>query len=114
MVDREIYDLEEETYLYTYNEYGLQVEFEHVGEGQCGDYNVDDLEDVPLLRFYVSQLKDGKWVELVSVSQCTNLSVFTPESTIARASEKVAEAIHAALGKPETLARIAENLSWFN
>lgn len=37
-----------------YEQDGIRVEFEAIGEGLGGDYNPDDPDDVELLRFYVS------------------------------------------------------------
>ena len=40
---------------------GIRVEWEDIGEGICGDYNPEDPDDIPLLRFSVSILLDGQW-----------------------------------------------------
>lgn len=49
----------------------VKVEWEDIGEGVNGDYNPKDPDDIPLLRFYVSVLRDGYWEEKEDASHCT-------------------------------------------
>lgn len=49
----------------------VKVEWENIGEGYYGDYNPDNPNDVELLRFYVSVLRDGVWEEKEDASYCT-------------------------------------------
>lgn len=53
----------------------LAVELAHVGEGWEGEYDADNPDDEPLLRFSVlGQTLDGEWVALDRTSYCTGLS----------------------------------------
>lgn len=53
----------------------VKVEWDSIGEGLHGDYNPRDPEDIELLRFYVSVLRDGIWEEKEDGSYCTNFPV---------------------------------------
>ena len=57
---------------------GIRVEWEDIGEGICGDYNPEDPDDHPLLRFSVSILLDGQWEAVEDASYCTQMPVDTP------------------------------------
>ena len=62
----------------------IKVELEDIGEGWDGDYNPDDTEDEPLLRFTFLELvdedfPDGKWKQIEDASYCTQLPATTPE-----------------------------------
>jgi len=49
----------------------FRVAWEYIGEGLSGDYNENDPNDSPMLRFYCEEYKDGDWYELPSGSYCT-------------------------------------------
>jgi hypothetical protein len=52
-----------------------KVELVDIGEGLCGDYNENDPEDVPLLRFDMYSRKNPKsrWQEPNDSSYCTRV-----------------------------------------
>jgi hypothetical protein len=60
---------------------GIKVELEDIGEGQDGDYQPDDPEDEPLLRFsfYEFSIVEGEWQEINDTSYCTQLSANLPK-----------------------------------
>ena len=53
-----------------------RVDLVDLGEGNCGDYDADDPEDVPLLRFDYYKRANSKspWEESEDSSYCTQLN----------------------------------------
>ena len=49
----------------------VRVEWVELGEGMLGAYNPDDPDDVELLRFDVSRLEEGEWIDPGDASYCT-------------------------------------------
>ena len=84
----------------------LKVELVDIGEGIQGDYNENDPEDKPLLRFDV-YIRDPKtyeenlacerplddscvgWEAVEDASYCTNLCAWSPVSVLGRAAEAI-------------------------
>lgn len=58
----------------------VRMELEHIGEGNEGDYDVDDDDDTPLLRFsfYVRNHDDPCWISLSDTSYCTAIDARSP------------------------------------
>lgn len=88
---------------FTLHRGNMTVTWEHVGEGMSGDYRLDDPDDVPLYRFYVSI--DGE--DMDDGSYCTLMPVDTPGPILRRALRVIADT--AAKPSPK---RELENLSW--
>ncbi len=69
----------------------LKVELEHIGEGYQGDYDENDPEDAPLMRFtaYVRDPEDPDmdWEVVEDSSYCTYLSANDPEEKLQAAVE---------------------------
>ena len=90
------------------------VVLEDIGEGWNGDYNPEDPDDTPLVRFSVLE-KDGEvYLPVDDASYCTQLSIFTNREQL----EAIARSILAEVA-PEVLAgnsvkRLCERLSWIN
>jgi len=84
-----------------------QVTWEYIGEGYSGDYNENDPDDEPLLRFCCSKLVDGEWRELDDASYCTRLSTTTWSRYLVEAAGLILEAI-----QNESYKRRLEELSW--
>jgi len=53
----------------------VKVEWVELGEGWNGEYDETNPEDEELLRFDVSVLMDGEWVEKENASYCTRFPV---------------------------------------
>ena len=49
----------------------VKVCWKHIGEGMFGDYDCNNPDDVPLLRFYVNVKEDETWKEVEDTSYCT-------------------------------------------
>lgn len=56
---------------------GLRVDLEYIGEGYNGDYDPNDPEDEPLLRFTLIDVSDGDWNPVDDASYCTTISAYT-------------------------------------
>ena len=96
---------------------GYRVTWEWIGEGNDGDYNPDDPEDQPLLRFscdkYTDRDEDGNlidsWEGMENASYCTQLPITTPKQYLARGAAIILEAIDT----DKSYKRELERLSWF-
>jgi hypothetical protein len=86
----------------------ITVEVEHAGEGWSGDYDPDDPNDEPLLRFYV--MRDGEQVD--DASYCT-LTVDENGN-----ADKLAAIVLARVTAPvesgESIKKLCERLSWID
>lgn len=94
----------------------IKVEWVDLGEGLCGDYNPDDPEDIPLLRFDISVLRDGEWEIKEDGSHCTQFPATASSAEKAtglailmnRVRDVLADDIDASIKK------LAEELSWID
>lgn len=85
-----------------------RVIWEYIGEGWSGDYNEDDPQDTPLLRFSCFR-RDGKeWGEMPDASYCTRMPLNSPAKILKEAAKIIVEAIQDCQYK-----RRLEELSWF-
>ncbi len=64
---------------------GYELDWEDIGEGLAGDYNPGDPNDIPLLRFSVSQ--DGEQIE--NGSYCTLVRADAPQSWLDHAGLQI-------------------------
>lgn len=94
----------------------IKVEWVDIGEGLCGDYNPDDPEDIPLLRFDISVFKDGEWEIKSDGSHCTQFpTTATNEEKatgLAILMNRVREVLQDDLDAP--IKKLAEELSWID
>lgn len=99
-----------------YEEGGVRVCWDDIGEGICGDYNPDDPDDIPLLRFYVDIFRDGQWEEVEDASYCTLMPVTTPKPILDRALRYLhAEYKDALSDYPySSVKKLGERLSWIS
>ena len=88
----------------------ITVELEDIGEGLSGDYDPEDKDDIPLLRFTV--LKDDEPVE--DASYCTQV----PTSVTLTEATKVLGAIMLEVALPLTqgysIKKMCERISWID
>ena len=92
---------------------GLSVEWEWIGEGDEGDYQDDDPEDMPRLRANL-RLQDE---ELADGSYCTLATPFTPKSELAQAANALmasVEIFDSYRGTPTFNRRVMESWTWTN
>lgn len=86
------------------------MELVDIGEGVNGNYNEDDAEDMPLLRFYVSRQEDGEWQEVASY--CTNLSSEINDDTQQTALVYLMDRFYEPVKEGQSIKRLAEEMSW--
>ena len=86
---------------------GYGIEFTQIDEGNSGDYDPEDPNDVPRLRFYCHKIIDGEYVEIEDTSHCTMLTPLASEAVLQRYAELVANAVDSAYTKH----RLAE-ITW--
>jgi hypothetical protein len=92
----------------------VKVEWSELGEGISGDYNPDDADDIELLRFDVSELINGEWIEVSDASYCTQMPVSaTPEQRYDALKWIMSEVYDGVMGG-FSVKKICEVLSWIS
>lgn len=91
---------------------GIRVEFEDLGEGLAGDYNEDDPNDIPLLRFYISRMENGEWIPIENATLCTAMPVDTDPDIQRQALEFIYDRVHDSIESDKPIKRICQDLSW--
>lgn len=86
----------------------FRVVWEHIGEGVYGDYDPEDEQDEPLLRFSCYKRVDGEWDSLEDASYCTRMPLDSPREHLERGAESIFAALESTSYK-----RALEALSWF-
>lgn len=91
-----------------------RVVWEYIGEGHQGDYNADDPNDKPMLRFccdrwspYVGTI-GGEWEGYEDASYCTRMPVDTPIVILVQAAAQILEMLD-----HESYKKKLEAASWF-
>jgi len=108
------------------------IELEDIGEGWNGDYNEEDPEDEPLLRFtcYRKRLPEDtekdiqnigdlsfldinneQWISISDGSYCTRLSANLPEEEQKQALEILMTNLQSAIESGH-VKKLAERMSW--
>lgn len=92
---------------------GVRVELVDIGEGRCEDYNPDDPNDYPHLRFYVQKLVGSDFEDVDDASYCTTLNgnKITPEQGIEICRRIWCEVV-SRVNSGESVKKICEELSW--
>ena len=92
---------------------GVRANWTNLGEGNVGDYDSSDPEDVNLLRFELSVLDaDGQWVEVDDSSYCTQVPADTDDAELRRLLELILdETVDQVLSQGKAK-RTCEHLSW--
>lgn len=92
----------------------VKVEWAALGEGLNGDYDPKDPNDMEFLRFYVSVLRDGQWVEKEDASYCTCFPASaTTEEQIAGLEVLMQRFYHALHDDIDvSVKKLGEEMSW--
>jgi len=92
----------------------VKVDLEYIGEGTSGDYNPDDPQDKPLLRFtlYKKELGDVEWEEVENGSYCTRISITTVRNDLVEIAENILAKVIGDIREGEGIKRKCEELSW--
>ena len=92
----------------------VRVIFEDIGEGFFGDYDSDDGDDIPLLRFFVDIMKDGTWEGVESASYCTMLPTYASPEIIEKGLQIIMDNVYAPLMNEDSIKHICAELSWMD
>lgn len=92
---------------------GVVVEVGFINEGLGGDYNIDDPDDRPLLRFDVSRrLDDGTLEAVDDASYCTMLRADARDVLVKEAAKLVLREVRDAVRGGCSIKKTCERLSW--
>ena len=94
----------------------VRVDWVNLGEGNSGDYDPDDPDDVNLLRFDVYQwsVEDDDWVGPQDSSYCTQVPADTPEPRLYELLQVIMNEVYEPLMSGHGIKRICERLSWMD
>jgi len=92
----------------------VKIELEHIGEGFCGDFNKDDPDDSPLMRFWAYQLEDGEWDEVENSSYCCQLPATAPKKLLEKALALIVKIYAPAIRSGKNIKSTGEKLSWLS
>ncbi|MCG3207261.1 MAG: hypothetical protein FOGNACKC_00861 [Anaerolineae bacterium] len=90
----------------------VKVEWVELGEGLSGDFDPNDPDDVELLRFDVSRLVSGHWVEVRDASYCTEMPVSAHPFWQWAGLEAILREVWEPLKEGHSIKRKCEELSW--
>jgi hypothetical protein len=97
----------------------VTVEWESIGEGFNGDYDPEDPDDQPLLRFYVSRRSVSPsglvaWDEVEDASYCTQVPEATPAPVLAKLLEQLMDEFYEPVTQGRSVKKLGERLSWIS
>ena len=83
---------------------------DYIGEGIEGDFDEDDENDVPLLRYWISEKVDGEWQDVHNGSACCLLKATDKRSAIKKAAKAMLDIVSNA--NKEELNSVVQMISW--
>jgi len=93
---------------------GVKVEYDWMGEGKNGDYQPDDPDDSPLLRFTVYQLKGATWCPIDESSNITLMPITTSEETLGKLARYILNIVKNHVLNGRKIKGECERLSWIS
>jgi hypothetical protein len=92
----------------------IRLVWEDIGEGWSGDYNDEDPDDTPLLRFSIDWRENANsdWEGLDDASYCTGLPIDTDADTLCEYAESIIASLSSTKEKPTGYKRTLERWSW--
>ena len=91
----------------------VRIDWVNLDEGNDGDYDPDNPEDVNLLRFDVYKKHDIEgWLEVEDGSYCTQVPATTDADTLRRILTSFMDVIHDDIAGYGKAKRKCEQLSW--
>lgn len=88
----------------------VTVALDDIGEGLSGDYDPEDKDDIPLLRFTV--LEDGEPVE--DASYCTQVPTIISITEATKIMEAIMNEVHDPVVQGLSIKKMCERLSWID
>ena len=97
----------------------VKVVIEDIGEGLRGDYDPENPNDIPLLRFtvYLRNEKDqDAWDQVDDASYCTQLPADTPRDILRKAANHLLKEFSNILNsdRDQSVKKLGERLSWIS
>jgi hypothetical protein len=94
----------------------VKVALVYIGEGICGEYNEEDPEDIPLMRFDVYKSDEflSDWQEVGDASYCTQLSLNATEEEKKNCLQVIMDEVYGPLMADCSIKKICERLSWID
>lgn len=108
MVDPNVPSAHREPVRHQGREFAVEVSW--IGEGQDSDYDPEDPDDVPLLRFDAERLVDGVWEEVPDGSYCTQVPAWCTNEQARALARMLAQRLDVEGGSHPK--RLLEQLSW--
>lgn len=90
----------------------VKVTLTDIGEGYNGDYDPEDPEDAPLLRFDVYRWDGIDWEAVEDASYCTAIPVTTPRERLVELAAVIMDAVHDDVVAGISVKKTGESLSW--
>jgi len=90
----------------------IRVEMENIGEGKIGDFDPDDPTDENFLRFYISERKNGNWIEIEDASYCTLIPADTEREILSKLLTLILDRVSSAIKSGDSVKKLCEELSW--
>jgi hypothetical protein len=88
----------------------FSITLEYIGEGTDGDYDPEDENDIPLLRYDVCEKVNGEWEPLRNGSACCRLSPSEKRADLKKAAKQMLEIVSKT--DPQHLNFVVQLLSW--
>ena len=94
----------------------VRADWYDAGEGICGDYNPEDPDDIPLLRFDIYKKEGEDWVEVDDASYCTRMPVTENLEILTRSLYIIFKEYNNVLkDDPDaSVKKLGESLSWIS
>ena len=94
----------------------VRADWYDAGEGICGDYNPEDPDDIPLLRFDIYKKEGEDWVEVDDASYCTRMPVKENLEILTRSLYIIFKEYNNVLeDDPDaSVKKLGESLSWIS
>jgi hypothetical protein len=87
-----------------------KVEFLCIGEGKKGEYDPFDIDDLPLMRLFIYELKNGEYEEIHTAQ--TNIVASLSLEQLNNAFQFLVSQIAVTLDFPENLDKLMKFFSW--
>jgi hypothetical protein len=91
------------------------VDIEWIGEGNDGDFYIDDPDDEPLLRFTVSKrTSDGLIEQIDDASYSTRLPIDTDVAKLDNVAETIMNEVYDQVMAGHSIKKLCQRLSWID
>ena len=89
-----------------------RVTLEHIDEGNDGDFDINDPDDIRLIRFSVDKKEDGYWEGVEEASYCTEIPIDAPQGQLEAIARSILEEVTGPIQSGVPIKRLCERLSW--